>query len=226
MILKSSTTIISIVSLVVGLTVIGSCATGTRVTLQGHTISTLTGQKSTWDHRTLGKQTRYSIIFGKRARLIREVMECATSRTDGLVFPLWEARRLLTKLQSPGIPDLEFYQSLDQMQRRCSQIRLYQYQQITRSSLNQSRTVWKGRRRNYRIRPRQEDSLGVPLTKPLQKPKKVWTQRSTGRTPGTTRMMGRSSNYLSTMNQGNGRSRTIYSTTGGSQKRVSGLEQK
>ena len=122
-------------SLVGGLMVIGSCATAPRVTLQGHTISTLTGQKSTWDHRTLDRQTEFFTISGKRARLIQEVMECATSRTDGLVSPSWEARRLFTKLRSPGIPDSEFYLNLEEMQRRCSLIKLYQYQQIIRSSL-------------------------------------------------------------------------------------------
>jgi len=52
--------------------VIGSCATAPRVTLQGHTISTLTGQRLMWEHRTLGRQIEYSITFGKRARLITE----------------------------------------------------------------------------------------------------------------------------------------------------------
>jgi len=48
----------------------------------------------------------------------------------------------------------------------------------------------------------------------------VWTQQSTGRIQETTRMMGRNSDYLSTMNRVNGRNRTTYSTTGGSRKRV------
>ncbi len=225
-ILKNNITIISIMSLVVGLMAIGSCATGPRVTLQGRTTYTSTGRKLMWDHRILDRQIRYSTISGRRAKLIREVMECATSRTDGLVSPSWEARRLLTKLRSPGIPDSEFYLNLDRMQRRCSQIKLYQYQQIIRFSLNRYRTGWKDPKQNYHIKHRRGGSPGIPSTKPLPKPKKVWTPRSIGKTQGTTRTMGRSSDYLSTMNRGNGRSRTIYSTTGGSQKRVSGLEQK
>ena len=224
-ILKSSTTIISIMSLVVGLTVIGSCATGPRVTLQGHTISTLTGQKSTWAHQILDRQIKYSTISGRRARLIQEVMACATSRTDGLVFHSWEVQRLFTKLQSPEIPDLEFYRSLEEMRRRCSQIRLYQYLLTTRSSSNQSKTVWRGPRRNYRIRHHKEDSLEIPSTRLPRRLKKVWTQQSTGRTQGTTRMMGRSSNYSSMTNRVNGRNRTTSSITGGSRKRVLDSEQ-
>ena len=227
-ILKKSIMTISTVSLLGGIMVIGSCATAPRVTLQGHTISTLTGQRSMWAHRTLDKQIEYSITFGRRARLIQDVMECATSRTDGLVFPSWQAQRLLTKLRSLETLDSEFYLSLDLMLKRCSQTRWFQYRQTTRSSSNRSRMVWKDPKRNYPTRFRHEDSREIPCEPPRRRRtnNRVWTQPSIGRTQETTRTMGRNSSYSSTMNRANGRGRTTSSTTGGLRKPVSGLEQK
>ena len=76
---------------------------------------------------------------------------------------------------------------------------------------------------------RQEDLPEIPFKKPKWKEReweKVWTQPSIGRIPGTTRMMGRSYNSSSMMNRVNGKGPTTSSTTGGSQKRVSGSVQK
>ncbi len=227
-ILKKNITTILTVSLLGVIMVIGSCAMAPRVTLQGHTISTLTGQRSMWEHRTLGRQIEYSITFGRRARLIREVMACATLRTDGQVFHSWQAQKLLTKLRSQETLDSEFYLNLDLMLRRCSQTRWFQYHQTTLSSSNQYKTVWKDPKPSYPIRFRQEDLPEILCAPPRRKKtnNRVWTQQSTGRIQETTRMMGRSSGYLSTMNRVNGKGRTTSSITGGSRKRVLGSEQK
>ena len=207
--------------------VTGSCATTPRVTLQGHTMSTLIGQRSTWAHQTLDRRIESSITFGRRARLIQDVMECATLRTDGLVFPSWQAQRLLTKLRSLETLDSEFYLSLELMLKRCSQTRWSQFQRTTRSSSNRSRTVWKDPKRNYPTRFRHEDLRESPYEQPRRRTtnNRDWTRPSTGRIQETTHMMGRNSNYSSTMNRVNGRGRITSSTTGGSQKRVLDLEQ-
>ena len=111
--LKSNTINILIPSLLVGMMVIGSCATVSHATLQDHTICISTGQRLTWGHRISGMPTESSITFGKHARLIADVMECATSKTDGLALASWRLQKLLTLLQHQGTRDLEYYLSQD-----------------------------------------------------------------------------------------------------------------
>lgn len=218
-------------SLIIVLMVTGSCATMSLVTLQDRTIYTSTGQKLMLDHLILDKQTEYSITFGRLARQIEDLTECATSRIDGLGLALWHPQRLLTWQQYPKTLGLGSYLKLVQMQKRCSQIRWFQYPLITRSFSNQYRTVWKDQKQNYPIRFRPEDSQETPsrrviIRKNVGRNYEGLTPRSTGRTRGTTRTMGRNYNSLSTTNQANGKGRIIFSTTGGSRKRASGSVQK
>jgi len=216
-ILKNSTTSILKPSLLVAMMVIGSCGTVSRVTLQ---------QRLMWDHQILEKQIESFTTSGLHAQLMHEVMECATLRIDGQDFPSWHRQRLLTRLLYLETLDLGSYQSQVEMLKRCLRTKLYQSQLITRSFSNPSRMAWKDRRQNSRIRYPRVDSLERHLPSlPKERLKKAWTQRSTGRIPETTRMMERNYNSSSMMNQANGRSPIIFSTTGGLQKPVLGSEQ-
>ena len=156
-ILKSSTILILKMSLIIVLMVTGSCATMSLVTLQDRTIYTSTGRKLTFEHLILDKPTESFITSGRLARQIEDLTECATLRIDGLGLALWHPQKLLTWQQYPKTLGFESYLRLVQMQRRCSQIRWYQYPLITRSFSNQYRTEWKDQRRNYPTRSRQED---------------------------------------------------------------------
>ena len=227
-ILKSSTILILKMSLITALMATGSCATMSLVTLQDRTIYTSTGRKLTLEHLILDKPTESFITSGRLARQIEDLTECATLRIDGLGLALWHPQKLLTWQQYPKTLGLESYLRLVQMQRRCSQIRWYQYPLITRSFSNQYRTEWKDQRRNYPTRSRQEDLRGIQSRRVIIRKNtgRGSTQQSTGRTRETTRTMVRNSNSLYMTNRANGNGRTIYSTTGGSRKRASGLEQK
>merc|ERR1712185_312050 len=99
--------------------VIGSCATGSRVILQDRIICTLTGQKSILALRTLDNQTNYSFISGKLAKQTKDVMECATSKIDGLGLASWHHQKLLTWLQHQEIQDSVYYLNQEQMLKKC-----------------------------------------------------------------------------------------------------------
>ena len=131
MTLKKSITNILIQSLIVAVMVTGLCATAQQPTLQEHTICTLTGQKLMLVHLNLDNQTKYSFTFGKPARLITDVMECAISKIDGVDSPLWLAERQLIKLQYQRMQDLECYQKVVVTQKKCSPIKLYLYRSTT-----------------------------------------------------------------------------------------------
>ena len=225
-ILKKNTINILMLSLIIVMMGIGSCATVPRTTLQDRTMYISLGQRSTWDHQILGRQTESFTTFGRRARQIGDLMECATSRIDGLGLALWRPQRLLTWQQLPRTLDLVSYLRLEQMQRRCLQTRLYPYQSIIHFSSNPYKTVWNDRRRSFPIRYRQEDLPETPSKRPIVRRNlgRGSIQQSIGRTRETTRMMERNYNSSSTTNRANGRGRTTYSTTGGSQRRASGLE--
>ena len=212
------------VNLIIVLMVIGSCATVNRATLQDHTISISTGQKLMWDHQILDRQIGYFSTFGKLARLIPDPMECATLRIGDLDLVLWPHLSASTRLQLQKTLGLAYYLKLELMLKRCLQTRWYQYPPIILSSSNQSRTVWNAPKRNYPIRYPQGDLREIrydPPEPPKRKSRMDWIQPSIGRTRGTTPMMGRNYNSLSTMNRVNGRGPTTSSTTGGSPKRVS-----
>ena len=184
------------------------------------------GQRSTWEHQILGKQTESFITSGRRARQIKDLMECATSRIDGLGLALWHPQKLLIWQPLPRTLDLGSYLRLERMQRKCLQTRLYPYQSTIHFFSNQYRMGWNDRRRSYPIKYRQEDLPEMPSKKPIIRRNlgRGSIPRSTGRIRETTRMMEKSYNSSSMMNPVNGKGRTIYSTTGGSQKRASGLE--
>ena len=223
-ILKSLITNILMGNLIIVMMVIGSCATVSRVTLQDHNISISTGQKLMWDHQILDTQIGYFSTFGRLARLTPDPMECATLRIDGLDSVLWPHLSVSTRLQLQRTLGLGSYLRLEQMLKKCLQIRLYQYRPIILSSSNLSRMVWNVPKQNYRTRSPQGDLREIrydPPEPPKRKRKMDWIQLSTGRIPGTTPTMGRSYNSLSTMNRVNGRGPTISSTTGGSPKRAS-----
>ena len=90
---------ILMMSLIIVLMVIGSCATAPHVTLQDRTMYISTGLRSTWVHPTFDMRTGYFSTFGRHARPIIDVMGCATLRIDGLVSPLWRLQKLSTLQQ-------------------------------------------------------------------------------------------------------------------------------
>ena len=227
--LKKNTILTLIVSLLTGMLVIGSCATVPQTTLQDRTISISLGQKSTWDHLILDRQTGYFTTFGRRVRLINGATECATLRIDDLDLALWRLQRQSTWQLPLRTQDLGSYLRLERMLRRCSQTRLYPFQSTIRFSSNQYRTEWNVPKQNYPTRFLPNDLPEIPLRKPEKKKKnweKAWIPRSTGRIQGTTRTMGRNYNSSSTTNRVNGRGPTTSSTTGGSRKPASGSVQK
>ena len=213
-------------NLTAGMLVIGSCATVKRTTLQDRTMSISLGQRSTWEHQTLDKRIEYFITSGRHVRQIKDLMECATSRIDGLGLASWHRQKLLIWQPLPRTLDLGSYLKLEQMQRRCLQTRLYPYQSTIHFFSNQYRMGWNDQRRSYPIKYRQEDLPEMPSKKPIIRRNlgRGSIPRSTGRIRETTRTMERNYNSSSMMNPVNGRGRTIYSTTGGSRKRASGLE--
>ena len=152
-------------------------------------------------------------------------MECATLRIDGLDSVLWPHLSVSTRLQLQKTLGLASYLRLEEMLKKCLQIRLYQYRPIILSSSSPSRMVWNVPKRNSRIKYPQGDSQETRYDPPAptrgMRPRMDWIQPSIGRIPGTTPTMGRSYNSLSTMNRVNGRGPTTSSTTGGSPKRVS-----
>ena len=211
-------------SLIIALMVIGSCATVPHVTLQDRTMYISPGLKSTWVHPTFDMQTGYFSTFGRHARLITDVMGCATLRIDGLVSPLWRLQKLSTLQQQLRIQDLGFFLKVEPTLRKCSRIKWSQSQLITRSFLNQYRTVWNVQRRNSRTRYRQGDSLviqSVPQPPPPTRYRPAWIPQLTGRTQGIIHTTGRNYNSSSTTNRVNGKGRTTSLITGGLQKRVS-----
>ena len=222
-ILKKNTKSTLILSLIIVPMVIGSCATGYQLSLQGHTISTSTGLRSMWDPQILDRQIDYSFIFGRPVNWIIDPMECVTSRIDGLASPLWRVQKWSTLQPLQRIQGLAFYQRQELMLKRCLQTRWYPYPRIIRSFSNRYRTVWNAPRRNYPTRSRREGLREIPLEP--QEPRRIhqpdWIQRSTGRIPATTPTMGRNYNSSSMMNRVNGRGRTTSSITGESQRRVS-----
>ena len=152
------------------------------------TTCTCSGPKLMLGQQTLGNQTDYSLYSGKLVKQMYGVTECVILKTDGQVSLSWHQARRLIRQQYPQIQDLAFYQSPGQTPKRCLLIRSYPSRLITPSSSNPSRTVWTGRRRNSRTeyqRPNLPEKSLTPMRSYRKSP--VSIQRSTGRTPGTTR---------------------------------------
>ena len=116
--------------------------TAMKLTLLVLITCTCNGLKLTLGPLNLENQIGYSTFFGKPARRIVDVTEYAISKTDGLGLASWHRTKLLTKLQYQATQDLEFYQKLGLMPKKCLQIKLFQYQPIILSSSSPFKTVW------------------------------------------------------------------------------------
>ena len=172
-------------------------------------------------NQTIGKQTDYSLSFGKLARQIHDPMGCATLRTGVPGFLSWPLERWSTWQPYQVTPGMVYFQSPVLMQRRCSQTRWFQFQLIIPSFSSPSRTEWTVQRPSLPTVSQPVSSpvenLPLPPTKPNRNYRDL-TRPSIGRTPVTTPTMERSSNSSYMMNRGNGRGRTTSSTTGGLRK--------
>ncbi len=184
-------------------------------------ICTCSGVKLMSVNQTFAKQTDYFTSFGRHVRPMYDPMDCATLRIDDLAFPLWHQARWLTWQPYQVIPDMAFYRRVDLMRRRCSQIRWYRYQSITRSFSNRFRTEWTAPRQSSRTEYPQRNTpvRSSRQTRPSENSTDL-TPRSTGRIPVTTRTTVRNSNYSSTTRAASGNVRRTSSITGGSRKPV------
>ena len=199
--------------------VIGSITKMFLLILLGLIICTCSGLKSTWVLQTSGKQTDYSFYSGKLAKQTFDVMECATSRIDGVGFHSWHQQRLLTKLPSLQTLGLGYYPNLVLTPKKCLQIRSFQYPLITHSFLNPYRMEWIDLRPNWLIvYPQVSLQRKVYSRSKGTRNSRDWTLPSTGRTQETTPMMVKSFRSWSTMKQENGRGPRTSSTTGVSRK--------
>ena len=218
--LKKSGMIISTMNSLKGKKVIGTITKVCLLTLLVLITCTCSGLKLTLGQQSLGSQTDYSLYSGRLARPIVDPTGCVILKTDGPVFHSWLLPTQLTRQQFQEILGMEYSLSRELMLRRCSLIRLYQYQSTTHFFSNRYRTVWNDPRLNYRIRSRRDALQGTPSRIRRQRRPMDSIRRSIGRTPETTRMMERNSSFSSTMNRGNGRGRTTSSTTGGLRKQL------
>ena len=211
--------ITSIMSSSAGKKAFGSIIRMWLLTLLVLTICTCSGPKLMLGNQILGNQTDYSTYSGRLARPIIGRMECATLKIDDLDFHLWHPGSVLIWQPYQATLGLEYYQSLDQMRRRCLRTRWYRYRLITPSFSNQFRTVWTGQRQSLRTEyPRRSTPVRSSRTTRRLENSTVSTPRSTGRIPVTTRTTVRNSGYLSTTRAANGNVRRTSSTTGGLQK--------
>ena len=109
---------------------------------------TCSGPRLMLGKQILGKQTDYSLYSGKLAKQINVATECATSKTDGLVFHSWHQAKLSTLPLSLVMLDTVSYQSQGLMRRKCLPIKLYQFPSTTLSSSNRFKTVWIDQKQN------------------------------------------------------------------------------
>ena len=127
-------------------------------------ICTFSGQKLMLATQTLEKQTDYSLYFGKHVKQTSGLMECAILKIVDQDSHLWRQEKLLIKQLLVQMHDSEYCPNLDQTPRKCSQIRLYQYQSIIHSFLNQYRTGWTDQRPSSRTEyPLQNSQDGTLL---------------------------------------------------------------
>ena len=184
-------------------------------------LCTCSGPKLMLGSQTIGKQTDYSLSFGKLARQIHDTMGCATLRTGDQGCISLHLERWSTWQPYQVTPGMVYFQSPVLMQRRCSQTRWFQFQLIIPSFSNPSRTEWTVQRPSLPTVSPLVNSPVENLPQPPTKPNRNYrdlTRPSIGRTPVITPTMGRNSNSSSTMNRVNGNVRTTSSTTGGLRK--------
>ena len=112
-------------------------------------ICTCSGPKLMLGSQTFEKQTDYSLYSGRHARQIKEVMECATSKIDGLALASCHPQKLLTKQQLRQMLDLEYYQSPELMLKKCLPIKLYPYRLTIHSFSNPYKMEWTGQRQSW-----------------------------------------------------------------------------
>jgi hypothetical protein len=97
---------------------------------------TCSGQRSTSELQTIESQIGCSSYFGKRVKQMTDVTECAILKIDDLDSLLCQAQNLSIRLQYLPMLGLEYFPSLEQMPKKCLQIKLCPYQLTTRSFLN------------------------------------------------------------------------------------------
>ena len=175
-------------------------------------------------NQSLEKQTDYSIYSGKLEKQTPGVMECAILKTVDQDLVLWPHQKQLIWLRSIQIHDTEYCPNLVGMQKKCSQIKWYQYQSTILSFLNRYRMEWTGPKPNWRFAYPPPSLLGKSYSRSKgARSSKGLTQRLIGKTQGTTRMMEKNSRSLYTTKPENGRGPRTSSTTGESRKPRLGL---
>src|SRR5210317_2034397 len=109
---------------------------------------TCSGLRLTLVPLNIEKPIDYFLYSGKLVKPIKDVMVCATSKTDGLVFHSWHQQKPLTWLPYHPTQGLVYYQNPVVTPKKCLPIKLYQYPSTTRSFSNQYKTVWIGQNRS------------------------------------------------------------------------------
>ena len=97
------------------------------LTLLVLTICTCSGPRLMLDTRILGNQTDYSTYSGKLVKPTEDVMECATSKTDGLGLASCRHQNLCIKPLHLKTLDSVYFQKPGLTQKKCSLIKSYQY---------------------------------------------------------------------------------------------------
>jgi len=121
----------------------------------------------------LGSQTSERLIdsssfFGKPAKPINGVMECAILKTVGPVLASCLQQRQYIRLQLHQTHGLGYCPNLVLMQRKCSQTRWSQSQLTTRFFSNQSKTEWTDQNRNLHIESPPQSLPKRVLPKPVK----------------------------------------------------------
>ena len=109
---------------------------------------TCSGPRLMLGKQTFEKQTDYSLYSGKLAKQMRVATECATSKTDGLVFHSWHLAKQSTLPLSLVMLDTVSFQNQGLMRRKCLPIKSYPFPSTTRFSSSQFKTVWIGQKQN------------------------------------------------------------------------------
>ena len=156
------------------------------------TTCTCSGVKLMSGNQTLGNQIDYSTFSGKLAKPTNGLTVCVILRTVEADSRLCPQLNQLTLQRYQRIHGLGYCPNLVRMQKKCSQIRSYQFRSTTRSSSSRSKTVWTGQKPNLHIASPPRSLPGENLT-PTKNYKRlpVLTQRSTGRIQATTPTMGK-----------------------------------
>ena len=92
-----------------------------------------------------------SLYFGKPARLIQGVTECATLKTDGVDSHSWHQEKPSTWQPSQAMHDSVSYPNRVVMLKKCLPTKSYPYPLTTRFSSNLFKMVWIDRRLNWHI---------------------------------------------------------------------------